>query len=273
LDHDAPPTDVVPHLDDLGIPIVSLIRRDWDFLFNQLRSVSAVVDYLHRAAFDGVRALGDEPVRYYELADADEQTAQKTESWVSQLGARQSSHPILPKAPAFSDDATGHAVFRVILEDIAEGPFDRNEIDRLQVLALLDRFSVGDRAHLGRLLLNHLDDVIQTLPGTTLWRSRRVIQDGARLHLAFGVCSHCTELHREAFKQWAMLRHHEFVGAGVTPEGEVPWTVAVLLTPRYDGYRPWDTTMVAIHDALDLSADELTGMRAFWNPDRQHELP
>jgi len=272
LDHGAPPQDIVPMADDTDLPVVTLLRRDWEFLFDQLRSVSAVVDYVHRAASDGPRPLGDEPVRYYELADADEQAAEDAPvHWIDRLGAQQSSHPILPKAPASSADVTGHAVFRVILEDIAEGPFERDETDRLQVLALLDRFSVAERAHLGRLLLEHLNDVTKAPPETTLWRSRRVIQDSGRLHLAFSACSQFTELHREAFRQWTMLRHHEFVTAGVTPEGETPWTIAVLLTPRHDGYRPWDTTMIAIHDALDLSPDEIAGMRSLWNPNSQQE--
>jgi hypothetical protein len=41
-------------------------------------------------------------------------------------------------------------------------------------------------------------------------------------------------------------------------------TVAVLLTPRTDGKRPWDTTMVAVSGALDFTEEELAGLRAIW---------
>ena len=41
--------------------------------------------------------------------------------------------------------------------------------------------------------------------------------------------------------------------------------MAVLLTPRHDGYRPWDTTMVSVRGTLGLQAHEVDSMVAFWN--------
>ncbi|WP_405466679.1 hypothetical protein OG783_28720 [Streptomyces jietaisiensis] len=35
---------------DGNTPVIALLRRDWEFLFNQLRSTHAVVGYLHRVA-------------------------------------------------------------------------------------------------------------------------------------------------------------------------------------------------------------------------------
>jgi hypothetical protein len=55
----------------IGMPAIALTRRDWDFLFDQLRSTTAVLDYLFRAAAASPVPLGDEPARYYQLAAAD----------------------------------------------------------------------------------------------------------------------------------------------------------------------------------------------------------
>jgi hypothetical protein len=72
IDHANPPPDFVPTVPPTGLPSLTLLRRDWEFLFDQLRSTHAVVQYLHRAgALDPV-PIGQEPVRYYELAQADE---------------------------------------------------------------------------------------------------------------------------------------------------------------------------------------------------------
>ncbi|GAA1382273.1 hypothetical protein [Catellatospora chokoriensis] len=264
LDHSDPPEGVLPDLPATRLPTVAVLRRDWDFLFDHLRSVSAVVDYFHRVAHEAGQALGTEAVRYFELADADEQAAEQgPRPWAQTFGAKQVSHPLLPKRPVSSTDDTGHAVFRIILEDIAEGPFDHDEADRLRLLGLLDRLAVTERAELGRLLLDSLEEVAAADVGTR-WRFRRVIQDEARLQLAFGVCTHFTETHRIAFSNWAMLRHTDFVDTRVGPDADAVWTVAVLLTPRFDGARPWDTSMNAMQGDLGLTADDLTAIRAQW---------
>lgn len=266
LDHPAPPEVVVESTTGNEPKIVVLLRRDWDFLFDQLRSVSAVVDYVHRVAADEPRPLGDEAIRYYELAQADEDaSARPPAAWATKLGATAAAHPILPKVPASSVDTTGHTVFRVILEDIALTEIDRDETDRLATLSLIDRFSVGERAELGRLLLTRLDDVMKAPSGSTKWHFRRVIQDDGTLQLAFGVCSQFSELHREAFNQWAMLRHHEFTTAGLAQVTDTQRTVAVLLTPRHDGRRPWDTTTISIHGELAFTSDELASMQSLWS--------
>ncbi|WP_433789739.1 hypothetical protein [Actinoplanes sp. CA-252034] len=48
-----------------------LLRRDWDFLFDQLRSTVAVLQYLKRVEGLDPVALGDETIRYYELVHRD----------------------------------------------------------------------------------------------------------------------------------------------------------------------------------------------------------
>jgi hypothetical protein len=48
IDHDDPPSDLSVYSDVVRISYVVILRREWDFLFDQLRSTAAVVDYLHR---------------------------------------------------------------------------------------------------------------------------------------------------------------------------------------------------------------------------------
>ena len=41
-------------------------------------------------------------------------------------------------------------------------------------------------------------------------------------------------------------------------------TVAIVLTPREDERRPWDTTMVAVSGDVRFSAEELRQLRELW---------
>jgi hypothetical protein len=45
-------------------------------------------------------------------------------------------------------------------------------------------------------------------------------------------------------------------------------SIGVLLTPRSDGYREWDTTMMAIAGDPELTEEELHNSRALWNAPR-----
>lgn len=79
-----------------------------------------------------------------------------------------------------------------------------------------------------------------------------------------GVCSQFSDVHHEAFRQWAMLRHHEAGIAGDSGAEEELVTVAVLLTPRYDSARFWDTTVFAVQGDLEHSEKEIDAMRCLW---------
>jgi hypothetical protein len=82
-------------------------------------------------------------------------------------------------------------------------------------------------------------------------------------HLGFGACSRpYTEGIKEVFGLWVQLRHHDVVS--VTKDVEGLTTVAVLLTPRTDGRRPWDTSVAAVSGDLSFSAAELEQLRTLW---------
>jgi len=62
-----------------------------------------------------------------------------------------------------------------------------------------------------------------------------------------------------------MLRHHEWITAVEPDRRSDATTVAIMLTPRYDRVRPWDTTLFALFGEVPLEADELASMQRLWN--------
>jgi hypothetical protein len=264
IDHDDPPEElfVEQHED---APHVVLLRRDWEFLFDQLRSTHAVVQYLKRASGSDPVDIGREPVRYYELAAADAATPP------SPLDPRivgegfPISAPLLPQAPVGAEAHGYHRLLRIIMEDIATSPVADGveEEGRLSVLSEIDRLPVAHRAELGELLLSMLNDVANADSTETKWRFRRFRFPPPEPQLGFGACSRFSDLHMEAFRQWVTLRHHEFGIDVGTFESLV--TVGVLLTPRRDGRRPWDTTMVRAAGDFELTEEEVNGLEVLWN--------
>jgi hypothetical protein len=266
IDHPHAPSGITAESLDERNPAVVMLRRDWEFLFNQLKSAHAVGGYLERVSGEVVE-LGEEPVRYFQLAAADQQ-AQPEPVDPALLGAtgRQISSPLLPLQPVATDDEVAHLVVRLIFEDIAvSGLPQTSEPDRLLVLAELDRLPVSDRGMIGRFLIEGLSEIVKTPAGTTEWRQRRVVgRLGGRQigHLAFGVCSQFSQMHSDLFLGWVRLRHHDL--QQVTGEVDHLTTIGVLLTPRNDGLRPWDTTMFAVAGDLGLTAEELSASRELW---------
>lgn len=190
--------------------MIALLRRDWEFLFDQLRSTHAVVAYLHRVA-TSTPVLGGEPERYYELAaaDADAPPGPVEPSWAPR-GAQTRSIPLLPAAPAGSDDDEAHTMVRLMLEDVATSPIAPEEQETLQeVLASLDSLPVGHRTELGRRLLDALAAAPEAAEGTTAWWMRTFMAGPGEDQLGFAVCSALTDTTRAAFSAWLRLRHHE----------------------------------------------------------------
>jgi len=265
IDHPSPPDNY--RIENLvsRIPIVVLLRRDWEFLFNQLRSTRAVIGYLERVE-GSTPLLGGEPERYYELAAADA-AAEPSKIEPAAFGRGElRSVPLLPAAPAGSDDDEAHGMVRIMCEDIATVHLDnRTETDRLQVLAAIDGLPVGHRTDLGRFLLDGLHDARQADPEGVFWKMRTFRATAGEPQLGFAVCSKFTELTRQAFISWLLLRHHERRDLHTSTDAV---SIGVLLTPRGDGLRDWDTTMAAVTGELGLSEEELHRSRALWN--REH---
>jgi hypothetical protein len=234
LEHPSPPEGVV-----LGHDGLVLLRRDWEFLFEQLESTVAVIDYLHRVAPMEPVALGRESLRYFDLAQADAATEPTPADPVfAELGVRDESTPLLPLVPGQRSN-----LIRWILEDIAEVPTagldDGRARDRLGMFAAIDSAPIATREQMAETILSWLARVQLATPEAVWWRFRHYIYYG-RVHLIVGVTNQNREEMREAFGYLVRLRHVER-GERSTREAELT-TVGVLLQPRSVGRRPWDTT-------------------------------
>ncbi|SON61997.1 hypothetical protein MSIMFI_03517 [Mycobacterium simulans] len=150
---------------------------------------------------------------------------------------------------------------RQMLEDIALSPWDREESDRVNVVHLLDKLPVAERAVMGRRLLTHMSRAPHVEIGTARWDFRRNLLGNADLHLGYAVCNQFTDLHKEAFRQWVLLRHTEWITALEPDRRRLSTTVAVMLTPRHGHVRPWDTTLYAMFGEIPLDPEELAAMQ------------
>ncbi|MEV8628583.1 hypothetical protein [Streptomyces sp. NPDC051079] len=263
IEHPAPPSDVPVTAQPGVTPVIALLRRDWEFLFDQLRSTHAVVAYLHRVG-GSAPVLGAEPERYYELAAADAAaTPGPVDPAWKRRGGQPYSVPLLPAAPAGSDDDEAHTMVRIVLEDVATSLTGPDDWEPWQaVLASLDSLRVGHRTNLGRFLLDALSAVTTAEAGTTVWRMRTFIAGPDQDQLGFAVCSTLTDRTRAAFSAWLQLRHHE---RGEDADLGSLTSLGVLLTPRADGYREWDTTVQVISGDPELSDADLRVYQDLWN--------
>jgi hypothetical protein len=268
IDHPGVPEGIRFENANTASPSLVLLRRDWEFLFDHLRSTHAVVQYLRRVTSDDDPIdLGEEPVRYYRLAQADAEAGPSGSEIPETPGARRASAPLLPLAPAGWEDARAHMLLRVIMEDVALTPIPDyiSESDRLSVLAEIDELPVGHRTELGQTIFEMMRTVADAPEGRIVWRFRRIRGERGAAHLLFGACSRKhDEFVNEAFLQWVILRHWEF---GQDAGGEITGldSVGILLTPRDDGRRPWDTTMVYVSGDPGLTADDMNRIREFWS--------
>jgi hypothetical protein len=267
IDHpDPPPTGVIPAPDPKG-PSVVLTRRDWEFLWDQLRSATAIVDYIHRVAEEEPLELGAESNRYLELAEKDAQSPPgQLPDWIPGTGAVHTSVPLLPHDPAASTDRFGHAIFQRILEDIADTDFTGDEADRITLLSNIDRVAVGERAELGRLLLRRLTGCAEAAPNGHRMDHRIMYIDQGSFQLTFTTMSQLTDYHHEIYRSWLLLRRQDFLEKSGALGPIYPWTVGVLLTPRADGSRPWDTTAISTNGPPAFDAAEYARLTVAFKP-------
>ena len=249
LDHPSPPDGLVLG----GAGVVVLLRRDWEFLFEQMQSTVAVIDYLLRVASIAPVALGLECVRYFELAQADAAaTPAPADAGFADLVMRDEWAPVLPLRPAQRSN-----LIRWILEDIGEVPTtgldDSGVRHRLRLLAAIDSAPLGPRAEMADVILSWLEQVQQGPPEPVRWRFRHYLYFG-RVHLIVGVTNQNRDVMREAFGYLVRLRHVERGERSATQAELI--TVGVLLQPRTDGRRPWDTTAGMVEGSAPWSPEE-----------------
>lgn len=264
IDHPDPPDDCTPDVAGAKNPSVVLLRRDWDFLFAQLKSTTAVVRYIERVAGEPWE-LGYESARYYNLAQADADASPSPISAAMLADGRAVTAPLLPMAPAGTDDLQELMLLRALMEDIAlTNLTSSREEDRLKLLSELDRLPVAQRALIGGRVLSYMDEVDDDSrePGL-VWRFSSVRAADGRIHLGFGTCSrpYTDPSVQAGLEAWTRLRHYDVLQAAEDDLADELVTVAVVVTPRTDDHRPWDTSVAAVSGRVDFTAQELRVLR------------
>lgn len=260
IDH---PAELDVELDELACKcaFVVLSRAEWEFLFDQLRSTASVVEYVHRVGAPGHK-LGEEALRYYELADADGK-APPSELNPKVLGrGNRVSVPRLPKLPAGRDDPEGHAMIRTVCEEVALADWSStNEIDRIMLLGVIDGLMPAQRSGVGRYLLDALSAARDFSGEGITTQARTILPTHGEPWLGFMIANRYDETIRNGVENWVMLRHSQ--RRDVT-DWMSALTVGVLLTPRRDGYRPWDTTIIGVKGEATLDPDVEASALAVW---------
>jgi hypothetical protein len=260
IDHPGLTGYVPPRVD-----AVVLLRRDWEFLFGQLKSTYAVLEYVQRVQDDDPVVLGEEPVRYFQYARADAAAPPgEGDPRLMALGASSTltSLPLLPQAPAGHGDDAYHRIIRIVLEDVALAGVADEGI-RLEVLAAIDAIPVAYRAELGKVILSWIDEAAAVPEGSHLWRFRSIPWPG-RPYLLFGAATTHSEAIETFFGDYVTLRHQQQIE--LMPERAHMLTVGVLLTPRHDGHRPWDTTTAATRGDQGFHPKFREALELMWGP-------
>lgn len=241
------------------IPTIVLTRRDWEFLVEQLKSTSAVIRYLLRVE-TSTEFLGEEPHRYFELASLDASESGESNLVSGALGTP-FRYPVLPMEPAGLQHPSEFGLLRVICEDIASIDSDQRTPEmEVEVFAAIDALPVASRVGLGTLLYGELNRKGES--DGIRWRARTFLPSTPSGHqVSFVVCSVYNEATANAFQAWLMLRHSE---RGQTETIATARSIAVLLTPRADNMRPWDTTLLVAEGDLQLSDEQIASYVALW---------
>lgn len=263
IDHPNPPDSI--ELEVKGDQVV-LLRRDWEFLFDQMKSTHSVAAYLKRVAGERT-GLGLESSRYFEFALADDK-AEPTplDPRFRLAGIEEMSEPLLPIAPVGHEDQSEQRLFRTVLEDISGIELQSStEAQRIQALAEMDRLPPGQRRIVGGFFLDGIAEVFAPELDSVHWEFKRVSGGLGITQLAFAICSQqYGDLVGAGFSSWIHLRHYEFCNRLGADENKA-LTAGFMISPCSKPGRAWDTTLSAVEGVLDLSGRDLQRMIDLWN--------
>jgi hypothetical protein len=240
---------------------------EFEFLFGQLKSVSAVIRYVFRVAFMEPIELGSEMQRFMSLAMADNDVALAKPAVDLSDGAYRLSTPILPLEPVGVLDEEAHLFFRKVCEII--GAYATESGADPKVLATIfggiDDLPVQSGEMLGRFILDGLDffQSQDSELGQFAWKFRFVFQEERGMRFVFGV-SKKFDPHRtnEMFERRLRITHHQFQRDSANLEGKL--TIGVLVTPR-DTWPNIDVGLMVVDDRQQLSEEDFEGYVSSWN--------
>lgn len=257
VDHPSPP-EFTPD----GTDCLVILRSEWDFLFDQLKSTYALLSYLHRVATEPPVMLGHEVARYHLLADADER-AEPSKPDVDLLpNGNHVSAPLLPFETCGSRDPQALAFFRRVLEQVATSPIeDPSDRDLLmRSLETLDRIPVAFREEWARTWITWLEQARHD--SSLRFNARRVFdpRDASRLTV-IAVSTGGHGLQDDGFRAYTFVCHLELQES--VDEASEPTTVGVMLVPlnRAGGFR---STLICMIGRFDVDPDDREIMREAW---------
>jgi hypothetical protein len=274
IDHPRPPDGISLPVSTGRMPLVVMLRRDWEFLLHQLRSTSSVVRYLNWCTQKSPVALGEEPSRYGTIA-IDSETRQRAPLEMSLVREGKTALvPLFPAKPLNRDELPGHTAVREILEAVATMrlPDFLEEADRHELLSLIDEFPVQCRGYLGEWILKAFLDVLgASRSGTFAFRLKTFRFSDYIPQYVFGVSDDtlddATQL---AFHDLVQLRHQELRGQYADPDSVD--TFGFVIAPDEKRLSssviqwPWSIMQfVRVRGPITLTRQELTYVREFWS--------
>ena len=94
-----------------------------------------------------------------------------------------------------------------------------------------------------------------------MWRTKTIDLPG-RPTIILAANNQHDALTREAFGTYVRLRHQQL--AELDSSDLEMMTVGVMITPRPDDHRPWDTSMVATRGDQGFSVEERGSLERLW---------
>jgi hypothetical protein len=149
------------------------------------------------------------------------------------------------------------------LEDIATSPVPdgTDPTDVLEVLAAIDAAPVAYRAELGADMLQSLSDPVGKSNEEMHWWIRQMSWDD-RPHLMFAVANRLGRDVQDAFNAYVQLRHQQYREL-ISERGE-RLSAGILLTPRFDQVRAWDTTLAATRGDQQFGPEFRAALEDLW---------
>jgi hypothetical protein len=243
---------------------IVMILGDWNFLFDQLKSTSAILNYLNRIWAEDPISLGMEAVRYYSFAAADA-IAQPSDipEALRIKGSVLLSGPILPQAPAANDGLRGHSVIRMICEDISNLETDVwTEQGRLEILEVLDSVPVSSRTEHGEKVLKWLDEV-RSVDGSYTKIHARHLLSRTGPHIMLAVSNLSGDDKAEMFASYVSLRREQLLQRH--PDLERVYSVGILLTPSENPDIFWGISFAVATGGHVLTAEDIASLETIWN--------
>lgn len=266
LDIPAVPEQLVVEVNPDSKTLV-ITLTEFEFLFGQLKSVSAVIRYVFRVSSMDPVELGTEIQRFMSHAMADNDVSLAKHAMNLPNGAYRLSTPVLPLEPVGIRGEEAHLFFRQVCEIIGAFATETgaDPVALSTIFGGIDDLPVQSGEMLGRFILDGLGffQSQEDGHGQFNWKFRFIFQEELGLRYVFGVSKKFdTQRTNEMFVSRLQITHHQFQRDSTNFEGKL--TIGVLVTPR-NTWPGFDVGVMVIDDRQQLSEEDFESLVSFWN--------